>query len=96
MTQIKLKGNDVKLTGDLLKVGDFAPEVKVVLPDLSEKIVGGKKDKVQLLITVPSLDTGVCATEARRFKRRKFEIRKCGHYNCINGSSICSEKILYY
>jgi thiol peroxidase len=76
MTTVKLKGNDVKLTGDLLKVGDFAPEVKVVLPDLSEKTVGGKKDKVQLLITVPSLDTGVCATEARRFNEEVAKLEK--------------------
>lgn len=64
---VKLKGNDVKLTGDVVSVGDFAPECKVVLSDLSEKPVGGKKDKFQLLIAVPSLDTPVCATEARRF-----------------------------
>lgn len=67
MATVKLKGNDVKITGDDIKVGDFAPEVKVVLSDLSEKIVGGKKDKIQLIIAVPSLDTPVCATEARRF-----------------------------
>lgn len=54
---VKLKGNDVKLTGDIVSVGDFAPECKVVLSDLSEKTVGGKKDKFQLLIAVPSLDT---------------------------------------
>ncbi|MGB9730843.1 MULTISPECIES: thiol peroxidase [Calditerrivibrio] len=64
---VKLKGNEVKLTGDVVSVGDFAPECKVVLSDLSEKTVGGKKDKFQLLIAVPSLDTPVCATEARRF-----------------------------
>lgn len=67
MATVKLKGNDVKLTGEELNIGDFAPEVNVVLSDLSEKVVGGKKDKVQLLIAVPSLDTPVCATEARRF-----------------------------
>ena len=29
--------------------------------------IGGAKDKIQLLITVPSLDTSTCASETRRF-----------------------------
>ncbi len=66
MLKTKLKGNDVSLSGDI-KVGDKAPEVEVVLTDLSTKKVGGAKDKVQLIIVVPSLDTPVCATETRKF-----------------------------
>lgn len=66
MLKTKLKGNDVSLSGDI-KVGDKAPEVEVVLTDLSTKKVGGAKDKLQLLIAVPSLDTPVCATETRKF-----------------------------
>ena len=66
MLKTKLKGNDVSLSGDI-KVGDKASEVEVVLTDLSTKKVGGAKDKLQLLIVVPSLDTPVCATETRKF-----------------------------
>lgn len=66
MLKTKLKGNDVSLSGDI-KVGDSAPEVEVVLTDLSTKKIGGAKDKVQLIIAVPSLDTPVCATETRKF-----------------------------
>lgn len=66
MLKTKLKGNDVSLSGDI-KVGDKASEVEVVLTDLSTKKVGGAKDKLQLLIAVPSLDTPVCATETRKF-----------------------------
>jgi thiol peroxidase len=66
MLKTKLKGNDVSLSGDI-KVGDKAPEVEVVLTDLSTKKIGGAKDKVQLIIAVPSLDTPVCATETRKF-----------------------------
>ncbi len=64
---VTLKGNPVVLAGPTLNVGDEAPVACVVKSDLSEKAVGGKKEKVQLIITVPSLDTPVCETETRRF-----------------------------
>jgi len=64
---VTLKGNPVTLAGPELKVGDNAPVAYVVTKDLAEKEIGGKKDKVQLIITVPSLDTPVCETETRKF-----------------------------
>ncbi len=67
MAKTKLKGNDVNLSGNDVKVGDNAPEVKVVGKDLGEITVGGAKDKVQLIVAVPSLDTAVCAAETRKF-----------------------------
>lgn len=68
--QTKLKGNLVKLSGTAVKVGDKAPAVTVVKSDLSEITVGGAKDKVQLIVVVPSLDTPVCATETRNFNAK--------------------------
>jgi len=44
MLKTKLKGNDVSLSGDI-KVGDKAPEVEVVLTDLSTKKIGELKTK---------------------------------------------------
>ena len=70
MDTTKLQGNLVHLTGNQLNIGDYAPEVKVVKYDLSEKKVGGKKDKIQILAFVPSLDTEVCATETRKFNEQ--------------------------
>ncbi|NPA51417.1 MAG: thiol peroxidase [Aquificae bacterium] len=64
---VTLKGNTVTLVGPSINVGDSAPVAKVVLTDLSEKDIGGAKDKVQLIITVPSLDTPVCETETKKF-----------------------------
>nr|2YZH_A Chain A, Probable thiol peroxidase [Aquifex aeolicus VF5]2YZH_B Chain B, Probable thiol peroxidase [Aquifex aeolicus VF5]2YZH_C Chain C, Probable thiol peroxidase [Aquifex aeolicus VF5]2YZH_D Chain D, Probable thiol peroxidase [Aquifex aeolicus VF5] len=64
---VNLKGNPVTLVGPELKVGDRAPEAVVVTKDLQEKIVGGAKDVVQVIITVPSLDTPVCETETKKF-----------------------------
>jgi thiol peroxidase len=63
--------NDIvcNLTGVERNVGDDAPVVTVVNcnPMLQNEIVGGAQDKVQLVIAVPSLDTGVCDAETRRF-----------------------------
>ncbi|HID79339.1 MAG TPA: thiol peroxidase [Aquificales bacterium] len=64
---VTLKGNPVTLAGPTLNVGDNAPTARVVTKELSEKEIGGKRDKVQLIITVPSLDTPVCETETKKF-----------------------------
>ncbi|ADU97514.1 Redoxin domain protein [Thermovibrio ammonificans HB-1] len=64
---VTLKGNPVTLAGPVVNVGDEAPVACVVKSDLLEKQIGGKKEKVQLIITVPSLDTPVCETETRKF-----------------------------
>jgi len=69
MATTKLKGNPVKLEGREIGEGDMAPTVQLVKPDLSEWTVGGAKDKIQVLVAVPSLDTPVCATEARKFNQ---------------------------
>jgi thiol peroxidase len=64
---VTFKGNDVKLGERELKVGETAPEVEVVGPNLSNIRIGGKSSKTQIVVTVPSLDTAVCANEARAF-----------------------------
>ena len=62
--------NDIvcNLGGTEVNVGDKAPVVTVVNcdPMLQNEQVGGE-GKVQLVIAVPSLDTGVCDAETRRF-----------------------------
>ncbi len=63
----KFKGSPVKLVGDEIKVGDFAPSVKLKGNDLGYVLVGGKKDKIQVLNVVPSLDTPTCQVQTKRF-----------------------------
>ena len=62
--------NDIvcNMAGNEVNVGDTAPEVTVVNcnPMLQDEKVGGE-GKVQLVVAVPSLDTGVCDAETRRF-----------------------------
>ncbi len=67
MQTTTFKGTTVNLAGTQINVGDKAPSVIATGTDLSDVEIGGAKDKVQLLITVPSLDTDTCAAETRRF-----------------------------
>ncbi|CAI6143633.1 MAG: Thiol peroxidase [uncultured Sulfurimonas sp.] len=71
MATTKFKGTDVELLGNEVNVGDKAPAVTVVNSDgLGDVVVGGATGKKQLIIVVPSLDTGVCATETRSFNQK--------------------------
>lgn len=67
MQTTTFKGTTVNLAGTPVNVGDKAPSVIATGTDLSDVEIGGAKDKVQLIITVPSLDTDTCAAETRRF-----------------------------
>ncbi len=75
MATTKFKGTDVELLGNEVNVGDKAPEVTVVNSDgLGDVTVGGAQGKKQLIIVVPSLDTGVCATETRNFNAKAADL----------------------
>lgn len=66
---VKLKGNEVKLFGNQIKVGDQAPAVFLKTRDLSSLQVGGKKDKIQIINVVPSLDTPICSIQTKTFNK---------------------------
>ncbi len=61
------KGNPLTLTGNPVAVGDKAPSFVALKRDLSPFSPDEEKGKVLVLSSVLSLDTSVCATEARRF-----------------------------
>ena len=71
------KGSPVSLIGEDLDVGDMAPVVTIVGADLEDIEVGGAKDRVQLIISVPSLDTSTCAAETRRFNQEVGNLDIC-------------------
>lgn len=70
MPNVTFKGNAVKLDGTSVNVGDRAPEIELVANDLSNIKVGGAQGKYQIINVVPSLDTGVCATQTRKFNEK--------------------------
>ncbi|MEE8423591.1 MAG: thiol peroxidase [Thermodesulfobacteriota bacterium] len=67
MATVTLKGNPVSINGELPSVGSNAPDFKLVTGDLNEVSLADYKGKKKILNIVPSLDTPVCATSARKF-----------------------------
>jgi thiol peroxidase len=62
-----LKGNPITLIGPELKAGDTAPDFKVNKDLMTEVSLADYAGKVKLISVVPSLDTGVCDAQTRRF-----------------------------
>lgn len=69
MSSVTFHGTALALKGNTLELGADAPEVSLKAQDLSDVVVGDK-NKVQIVLSVPSLDTPVCATEAREFNKK--------------------------
>ncbi|MCH5335941.1 MAG: thiol peroxidase [Campylobacter sp.] len=69
MSSVNFKGNPITLKGQNVEVNDKAPVVKLKARDLSS-IEVGSSSKTQILLSMPSLDTAVCATEAREFNKK--------------------------
>lgn len=67
MTSVKFKGSPVTLVGNEVKVGDTAPNFTVLANDLSEVTLNDSEGHVRLISVVPSIDTGVCDAQTRRF-----------------------------
>lgn len=67
MTTITFKNNPVTLIGNEIKVGDQAPDFTVLTNDLSEVTLANTKGKIRLISVIPSIDTGVCDAQTRRF-----------------------------
>lgn len=70
MATVTLKGNVVNLRGDIPAKNSIAPDFSFVKDDLSEGKLSEYSGKVKVLLSVPSLDTGVCANETRTFNQK--------------------------
>lgn len=64
---VTFKGNPVTLLGTPVNKGDKAPDFSVVANNLSPRTLADYKGKVIIISVVPSLDTGVCDLQTRRF-----------------------------
>ncbi|MBL5766330.1 lipid hydroperoxide peroxidase [Heyndrickxia sporothermodurans] len=74
MTNVTFKGNPVTVLGNEVKVGDTAPNFTVLANDLSEVTLDDTKGKVRLISVVPSIDTGVCDAQTRRFNEEASKL----------------------
>lgn len=71
---VTFKDKPVTLLGNQLKAGDQAPDFKVLANDLSEVTLADSKGNVRLIAAVPSVDTGVCDAEVRRFNEEASKL----------------------
>ncbi|MBL3646143.1 thiol peroxidase [Bacillus vallismortis] len=78
MAEITFKGGPVTLVGQEVKVGDQAPDFTVLTNSLEEKSLADMKGKVTIISVIPSIDTGVCDAQTRRFNE---EAAKLGDVN---------------
>ncbi|SHF79217.1 thiol peroxidase [Ornithinibacillus halophilus] len=67
MANVTFHQEPVTLIGSEIKVGDQAPNFTVLNNDLKEVSLDDYKGKVKLISVVPSLDTGVCSLQTKKF-----------------------------
>lgn len=68
------KGNPITLVGPELKAGDTAPGFVVSKNLLEDASLSDYAGKIKLISVVPSLDTGVCDAQTRRFNTEAAEL----------------------
>lgn len=59
--------DELEVRGEMLQVGDTAPDFSLTGNNWSPKTLADFAGKVKILSVVPSLDTRVCAAQTRRF-----------------------------
>lgn len=70
---VTFQGNPVTLKGNTLREGDILPEF--TLTDSTMNLVRGKELKgLRVFVVVPSLDTGVCDLEVKKFNEKASQI----------------------
>ncbi|KZZ85660.1 thiol peroxidase [Bacillus sp. SJS] len=74
MANITFKGNPVTLPNKEVKKGDKAPDFRVLANDLSEVKLEDSKGKIRIVSVVPSIDTGVCDAQTRKFNEEAAKL----------------------
>lgn len=67
MGAVTFKGGPVALKGRALGTGDAAPDFSLQDNALQDVTLGSSEGKTRIIVTVPSLDTSVCAIETKKF-----------------------------
>ena len=67
MATVTLQGNPIHTSGDLPQKGSKAPDFRLIDRELNERSLADYAGRRKVLNIVPSLDTPVCAAQARRF-----------------------------
>ncbi|MBI4341133.1 MAG: thiol peroxidase [Candidatus Omnitrophica bacterium] len=71
---VTFKGTPMTLLGPAIAVGAKAPEFEVLAQDLTPVTLASSKGKTRLISVVPSLDTGICDAQTRRFNEEAAKL----------------------
>lgn len=74
MANVTFKGNPVTLLGKEINVGDQAPDFTVLDNNMNPVTLQDSKGKIRLISVVPSIDTGVCDAQTRKFNESAAEL----------------------
>lgn len=77
--KVKFQGNPVTLEGNIVKVGDKAPDFILVDNKLGAVTLKDTKGK-RVFLTVPSIDTPVCDLEVRTFNEEAAKLENVTIY----------------
>lgn len=72
---VTMMGNPLTLEGKLVKVGDTAPDFVALANDLQPVKLSDFKGKIVVISSIPSIDTGVCAMQTRRFNQEATNLK---------------------
>ncbi|WP_214853208.1 MULTISPECIES: thiol peroxidase [unclassified Exiguobacterium] len=73
MHMATFKGNPITLQGTAVQVGQTAPDFQVLANDLSP-VTRDTYQGVRIISVVPSIDTGVCDAQTRKFNEEAARI----------------------
>lgn len=71
---VTMGGNPMTLLGDEIKVGMKAPDFIVIDNEMKEVSLKNGNGKVRIFSVVPSIDTGVCSFQTRRFNEEAAKL----------------------
>jgi thiol peroxidase len=81
---VTVDGHPCTLIGPELKIGDKAPDFHLLANDFSEVTLASSQGKVRLLLSVGSLDTGICDAEIKRFNEEAVNLHGDVVIYCIS------------
>ena len=93
--QVTMHGNPLNLLGQVVAVGQAAPDAELLNNDLAPVKISGYKGKVVVLSVVPSLDTPTCDLQTRRFNSEAAGLGwRRGDPHHQHGSALCPEALV--
>lgn len=71
---ITMKGNPLRVEGSVVDEGSQAPTFKLTAADMSDVTNATYANKVVVLLSLPSIDTPVCAIEGKKFNQEALSL----------------------